>query len=268
MQAVEQKKLFILDYHDLLLPYVNKVNELKGTVIYGSRTLFFLTRDGTLRPLAIELTRPPVDDKPQWKQFYVPNTWNATGAWLWKLAKAHVLVHDSGYHQLVSHWLRTHCATEPYIIATNRQLSAMHPIYRLLYPHFRYTMKINALAREALINTNGIIETSFFPGKYAMELSSFAYDLEWRFDQEALPQNLISRGLVEEDPNAPYGLKLTIEDYPFANDGLILWDTLKQWVTAYVNHYYHKQILLNLIKNSKLGGQRSKMLVMVTRNMT
>lgn len=89
--------------------------------------------------------------------------------------------------------LRTHCATEPYIIATNRQLSAMHPIYRLLYPHFRYTMKINALAREALINTNGIIETSFFPGKYAMELSSFAYDLEWRFDQEALPQNLISR---------------------------------------------------------------------------
>ncbi|KAF3614171.1 Linoleate 13S-lipoxygenase 2-1, chloroplastic [Capsicum annuum] len=258
MQAVEQKKLFILDYHDLLLPYVNKVNELKGTVIYGSRTLFFLTRDGTLRPLAIELTRPPVDDKPQWKQFYVPNTWNATGAWLWKLAKAHVLVHDSGYHQLVSHWLRTHCATEPYIIATNRQLSAMHPIYRLLYPHFRYTMKINALAREALINTNGIIETSFFPGKYAMELSSFAYDLEWRFDQEALPQNLISRGLVEEDPNAPYGLKLTIEDYPFANDGLILWDTLKQWVTAYVNHYYHKQILLNLIKNSKLGGQRSK----------
>ncbi|KAF3643060.1 Lipoxygenase 2.1, chloroplastic [Capsicum annuum] len=218
MQAVEQKKLFILDYHDLLLPYVNKVNELKGTVIYGSRTLFFLTPDGTLRPLAIELTRPPVDDKPQWKQFYVPNTWNATGAWLWKLAKAHVLVHDSGYHQLVSHWLRTHCATEPYIIATNRQLSAMHPIYRLLYPHFRYTMKINALAREALINTNGIIETSFFPGKYAMELSSFAYDLEWRFDQEALPQNLISRGLVEEDPNAPYGLKLTIEDYPFAND--------------------------------------------------
>ncbi|KAM3397765.1 hypothetical protein P3S68_001278 [Capsicum galapagoense] len=67
-KAVEQKKLFILDYHDLLLPYVNKVNELKGTVIYGSRTLFFLTPDGTLRPLAIELTRPPVDDKPQWKQ--------------------------------------------------------------------------------------------------------------------------------------------------------------------------------------------------------
>ena len=104
MQAVQQKKLFILDYHDLLLPYVNKVNELKGSVLYGSRTIFFLTPHGTLKPLAIELTRPPIDDKPQWKEVYSPNDWNATGAWLWKLAKAHVLSHDSGYHQLVSHW--------------------------------------------------------------------------------------------------------------------------------------------------------------------
>ncbi|KAL3718680.1 hypothetical protein ACJRO7_003751 [Eucalyptus globulus] len=139
--AVKQKKLFILDYHDLFLPYVNKVRQLKGTTLYGSRTLFFLTPDGTLKPLAIELTRPLSDDggKPQWKQVFTPS-WHSTGKWLWRLAKAHVLAHDSGYHQLVSHWLRIHCATEPYIIAANRQLSAMHPIYKLLHPHFRYTM--------------------------------------------------------------------------------------------------------------------------------
>ena len=41
-----------------------------------------------------------------------------------------------------------------------------------------------------------------------------------------------------EDPNSPHGLKLTIEDYPFANDGLDLWDNIKQWVTDYVNYYY------------------------------
>nr|GMD07829.1 linoleate 13S-lipoxygenase 2-1, chloroplastic-like [Ipomoea batatas]GME20691.1 linoleate 13S-lipoxygenase 2-1, chloroplastic-like [Ipomoea batatas] len=102
------------------------------------------------------------------------HTWDSTGAWLWKLAKAHVLAHDSGYHQLVSHWLRTHCATEPYIIASNRQLSAMHPIFRLLQPHFRYTMEINAFARLALINANGIIESSFSPSKYSMLLCSIA----------------------------------------------------------------------------------------------
>ncbi|KAJ9685776.1 hypothetical protein PVL29_017755 [Vitis rotundifolia] len=236
-EALKQKKMFILDYHDLLLPYVNKVREIEGTTLYGSRTLFFLTMDGTLRPLAIELTRPPVGDKPQWKQVFTPG-WDGTSCWLWRLAKAHVCAHDSGYHQLVVHWLRTHCCTEPYIIAANRQLSAMHPIYRLLHPHFRYTMEINALARESLINAGGIIESCFSPGKYAIELSSAAYDQLWRFDMEALPADLIRRGMAVEYPTAEHGLKLTIKDYPFANDGLVLWDAIKQWVRDYVNHYY------------------------------
>lgn len=236
-QAVEQKKLFILDYHDLLLPYVSKVRKLKGTTLYGSRTLFFLTPAGTLRPLAIELIRPPMDGKDQWKQVFTPD-WHSTSVWLWRLAKAHVLAHDSGYHQLVSHWLRTHCATEPYVISTNRQLSEMHPIYRLLHPHFRYTLEINALAREALINADGTIESSFSPGKYSMELSSAAYDLQWRFDMESLPADLMRRGMAVEDPFQPHGLRLTIQDYPFANDGLLLWDAIKEWVSDYVNHYY------------------------------
>ncbi|XP_040991051.1 linoleate 13S-lipoxygenase 2-1, chloroplastic-like isoform X1 [Juglans microcarpa x Juglans regia] len=236
-EAISQKKLYILDYHDLFLPFVSKVREIKGTTLYGSRTLFFLTPEGTLRPLAIELTRPPIDGKPQWREVFTP-CWDATGVWMWRLAKAHVLAHDSGYHQLVSHWLRTHCCTEPYIIATNRQLSAIHPIHRLLLPHFRYTMEINALAREALINAGGIIESSFSPEKYSMEFSSVAYDQQWQFNLEALPADLLNRGLAVEDSSAPHGLKLTIEDYPFANDGLLLWDTIKEWVSNYVNYYY------------------------------
>ncbi|KAK0606111.1 hypothetical protein LWI29_034218 [Acer saccharum] len=236
-EALKQKKLFMLDYHDLLLPYVKEVRGLKNTSFYGSRTIFFLTPSGALQPLAIELTRPPMDGKPQWKRVYSPS-WYSTECWLWRIAKSHVLAHDSGYHQLVSHWLRTHCCTEPYIIAANRQLSAMHPIYRLLHPHFRYTMEINALARQSLINAEGVIESAFAPGKYSIVLSSDAYDKQWRFDYQALPKDLISRGLAVEDPSAPHGLKLTIEDYPYANDGLILWDAIKQWVSDYVNHYY------------------------------
>lgn len=69
----------------------------------------------------------------------------------------------------------------------------MHPIYRLLRPHFRYTMEINVLAREALINAGGIIESCFSPLKYSMEISSVAYDKLWRFDLQALPADLINR---------------------------------------------------------------------------
>ncbi|KAF9624400.1 hypothetical protein IFM89_011325 [Coptis chinensis] len=236
-EALEQKKLFILDYHDLLLPYVKKVRALEGTTLYGSRMIFFLTENSTLRPIAIELIRPPMDNKPQWKKVFTPG-YNATTCWLWKLAKVHVCVHDTSYHELVVHWLRTHCCMEPCIIATNRQLSAMHPIYRLLHPHLRYTMEINARARKALINAGGIIESGFSTGKYSMELSSVAYDKFWRFDMEALPADLIRRGMAVLDPTAVHGLKLTIQDYPFANDGLLVWDAIKSWISEYVNHYY------------------------------
>lgn len=54
-------------------------------------------------------------------------------------------------------------------------------------------MEINALAREFLISGGGIIETSFSPSKYSMELCSVAYDKLWRFDTESLPADLISR---------------------------------------------------------------------------
>ncbi|KAK1282325.1 hypothetical protein QJS10_CPB22g01456 [Acorus calamus] len=236
-EVLEKKRLFILDYHDVLLPFVHRVREIEGTTLYGSRTIFFLTDDGTLMPLLIELTRPKLGDMPQWKGVFT-HGWDATEAWLWKLAKAHVTTHDAGYHQLYNHWMRTHCCTEPYIIATNRQLSVMHPIYRLLHPHFRYTMEINALARESLIAANGIIETSFAPGKYSAELSSAAYAAFWRFDMEALPADLIRRGMAVEDPEAEHGLKLTIEDYPYANDGLLLWSAIADWVEAYVGRYY------------------------------
>ncbi|XP_054793635.1 linoleate 13S-lipoxygenase 2-1, chloroplastic-like [Prosopis cineraria] len=242
-KAIGEKKLFIIDYHDLLLPYVSKVRQLEGRTLYGSRTVFFLTAQGTLKPLAIELTRPPMDGKPLWRQVFTPSG-GSTNLWLWRLAKAHVLAHDSGVHELISHWLRSHCAVEPFVIATNRQLSAMHPIYRLLHPHLRYTLQINALARQVLISASGIIEISFSTGKYSMEFSSVAYDQLWRFDLQALPNDLIDRGMAEEDPNAPHGLKLTIEDYPFANDGLLIWDALKQWFTDYVTHYYPNPSLI------------------------
>lgn len=53
-----------------------------------------------------------------------------------------------------------------------------------------------------------------------------------------LPFRQLDRGMAVEDPTAEHGLKLTIEDYPFANDGLLHWSAIKQWVTEYVTHYY------------------------------
>ncbi|KAM7251104.1 hypothetical protein ACFE04_022987 [Oxalis oulophora] len=236
-KAIEEKRLFILDYHDMLLPFVDKINSLRGRKTYASRTIFFYTKRGFLRPIAIELSLPLTSSSPHGKKVHTHGH-DATTHWTWKLAKAHVCSNDAGVHQLVNHWLRTHAAMEPYILATHRQLSPMHPVYKLLHPHMRYTLEINALARQNLINGGGIIEASFTPGKYAMEISSAAYKDMWRFDMEGLPADLLSRGMAVEDPSMPSGVRLVIEDYPYAADGLLIWSAIKEWVESYVHHFY------------------------------
>ncbi|KAK1683493.1 hypothetical protein QYE76_044341 [Lolium multiflorum] len=237
-QALEENKLYMLDYHDIFMPFLDRINSLDGRKAYGTRTLFFLTAGGTLKPIAIELCLPPMtEDCKRAKRVFTPPA-DATSIWLWQLAKAHVCSNDAGVHQLVNHWLRTHACMEPFIIAAHRQMSAMHPIFKLLKPHMRYTLKINALARQILINGDGVIESGFTPGRYCMEMSSYAYDNLWRLDQEGLPADLIRRGMAVEDASQPHGLRLLIEDYPYATDGLLLWSAISRWCEAYVAAYY------------------------------
>ncbi|PQQ06496.1 putative linoleate 9S-lipoxygenase 5 [Prunus yedoensis var. nudiflora] len=197
-EAIKNKKLFILDHHDALMPYLRRINTT-STKTYSSRTLLFLENDGTLKPLAIELSLP----HPDGDQFgciskvYTPSSHGVKSS-IWQLAKAYVNVNDSGHHQLISHWLKTHAVIEPFVIAANRQLSVLHPIHKLLHPHFRETMNANAIAREVLTNAGGIIEETVFPSKFSMEWSSVMYK-NWVFPEQALPVDLIKRGMAVED---------------------------------------------------------------------
>lgn len=66
-------------------------------------------------------------------------------------------------------------------------------VYKLMLPHFRYTMSINASARGGLINADGVIEKTFAPGPYAMRLCSLVYGSAWSFESQALPVDLQQR---------------------------------------------------------------------------
>lgn len=46
------------------------------------------------------------------------------------------------------------------------------------------------------------------------------------------------RGVAVPDSSSPHGLRLLIEDYPFAIDGLEIWSAIETWVAEYCSFYY------------------------------
>ena len=86
------------------MPYLRRINTT-STKTYASRTLLFLKEDGTLKPLAIELSlpNPRGDEYGAVSKVFVPAE-QGVGRSIWQLAKAYAAVNDSGYHQLISHW--------------------------------------------------------------------------------------------------------------------------------------------------------------------
>ncbi|KAI9120076.1 hypothetical protein K1719_009045 [Acacia pycnantha] len=243
-QAMEEGRIFILDHHDYLIPFLNKINT-NGVCAYASRTFLLLRNDGMLKPLAIELSLPSSPVGNEQHRIFLPAAEGVEAA-LWQLAKAHVAANDNLYHQLICHWLHTHAVVEPFIIATRRQLSVMHPIHRILNPHFRDTIHINALARCILVNAEGILEKTLFSGAKSMEISSELYK-QWRFNEQGLPADLLKRGLAIEDPDAnnPVGIQLILEDYPYATDGLEIWVAIKQWVKDFCSFFYEDDYDVN-----------------------
>ncbi|KAJ1697362.1 hypothetical protein LUZ63_005874 [Rhynchospora breviuscula] len=246
IEALERNRLFILDHHDTFMPWLPKLNSLdpENMFIYATRTILFLNDDSTLWPLAIELSWPHHDGLQHgaMSQVYLPASEGVEES-IWQLAKAYVAVNDSGYHQLISHWLNTHAVIEPFVIATNRQLSVTHPIHKLLSPHYRDTMNINALARQTLINAAGIFELTVFPGKYALEMSSAIYR-NWKLTEQGLPDDLLKRGVAVKDQSCDHNLQLLIEDYPYAVDGLAIWSAIESWVNDYCSIYYPNDSLI------------------------
>lgn len=93
-----------MDYHDAIMPYLSRINNT-STKTYATRTLLFLKPDGTLKPLAIELSlpHPESEELGAISRVFTPAEEGINGS-IWQLAKAYAGINDTGYHQLISHW--------------------------------------------------------------------------------------------------------------------------------------------------------------------
>lgn len=192
--------------------------------LFGPVALFAVARAGVadrrLRPVAIQCAPDAVGDH----AVITP----ADGD-LWRIAKAIVQMSDGNHHEAIAHLGRTHLFVEPFVIATDRQLSVDHPVGVLLRPHFEGTLFINDAAQSTLISAHGVVDM-LLGG--TIEVSRTAVNLgraNLSFASYALPVQLRSRGV--DDPAC-------LPDYPYRDDALLLWHALHEWVTSYLALYY------------------------------
>ena len=198
--------------------------------IYAPLALFALPRPwsgvygnlGThLVPVAIQCGQRPGPQVP---------IWTPHDGWRWKMACMTVQVADGNHHQASTHLARTHLAMEAFVLSAKRHLSERHPIRVLLTPHFRFTLAINHTAAFNLVAPGGEVDQvlgSTLEGSLSLSaksLRSFNLD-DW------LPRNDITRRGLDDPELLPV--------YPYRDDGLLLWDVIRDWVEEYVELYYH-----------------------------
>lgn len=118
---------------------------------------------------------------------------------------------------------------ETFAIVTARQLAQNHPLGLLLRPHFQFMLANNDLARNRLINRGGYVD-ELLAGtlKESLQIVKNAYE-EWSLDQFALPTELKNRGM-DDVANLPH--------YPYRDDGMLVWNALKNFVSNYLHFYY------------------------------
>ena len=114
-------------------------------------------------------------------------------------------------------------------MATMRNLPDCHPVYKLLKPHFRYTISINKGGREKLINVGGPIDQAFSiggKGKYELILrASKLYDVRGA----NVKQNTKERGV--DDPTL-------LPNYHYRDDGILIWNAIESYVTEIIGIFY------------------------------
>lgn len=235
---LRQGRIFMIDHTAALFQFVPRINGQPGPHArfqYAPRCLLYLNKELKLVPVAIELISS--SDIHNAGQVYTPLDSRTE----WLLAKSHFLGADFTIHELYSNFTRCYACTEPYIISSRRNLSTAHPVFQLLMPHFRNILRANAVARQALINPGGLLETILTPGSCIGDISMSLYSNLWRFKTEGLPADLIKRKMatVRKDANWRAGeIDLVLEDYPYAINGLQMWKALHEWVSTYLSLHY------------------------------
>lgn len=221
--ALQQGRLYLADYA-VLAGAIPGVVPGYAKYLHAPLALFAVPRaeetDRSLRPVAIQVGQRPGPDNP----IVTPQD-----EALWAQARLAVQTADGNHHEAVAHLGRTHLLIEPFVVATERQLADAHPLALLLKPHFEGTLFINNAAQAHLVSSGGTVERLLAGTLEFSRMAAVSQLIHFPFDHAALPTQLALRGVA--DPSC-------LPDYPYRDDGLLLWEVIGHWVSDYLHHVY------------------------------
>jgi arachidonate 15-lipoxygenase len=258
--ALLEKRIYMLDYH-YLAGAVAEEGHLKpedgensANIVgysYAAMALLAVSKNtGKLMPVAIQCGQIPSEDTP----LFLP-----THGWGWEMAKYVINAADESEHQLVSHLGLTHLLCEAFSLATVRNFQEEHPLYRLLISHFEGTNRINHNAISALLEPYKFVDQLFAAPLDKLLKKVVDARMTYDFSEHFLPKELENRGVNDTE---------ALPDYPYRDDGLLIWNAIAEWVSSYINHYYitNDDIIQDsalmawvndIIANGKVKGFRS-----------
>lgn len=226
-EALAEGKVYFVDYPCL--------DGIKGgkTVKDGIRKYMpkvrglFYWRDGDsskpdqLLTIAIEL-RSESSGK---RLIYTPNDNELD----WLFAKLCFQTAEGNQQELGSHFSYTHAAMAPFAIVSARQLGENHPLSILFRPHFRFMLHDNYLGLTSFLNPGGPVD-NFMAGTLEESLGFVGkvYD-GWNLDDFQFPKEIARRNM--EDAGI-------LPHYPFRDDGMLLWNEIKDFIGSYLELYY------------------------------
>nr|XP_057910165.1 polyunsaturated fatty acid 5-lipoxygenase [Doryrhamphus excisus] len=220
-QEIEAGNIYIVDYEVLDGIKPNCTDPCTLQYLAAPICLLYKNTQKKIFPIAIQLGQTPGEDNP----IFLPT--DAQHDWL--LAKIWVRSADFQHHQTVTHLLRTHLISEMFAIAMFRQLPAVHPVFKLLIPHVRFTIAINTKAREQLICECGIFDKANATGGggHVQLVQKAMKSLTFR--SLCFPDMIKARGVDS---------KQDLPTYFYRDDGYKVWEATKSFVSDVVSIYY------------------------------
>uniref|UniRef100_A0A3P9M402 Si:dkey-17e16.9 n=1 Tax=Oryzias latipes TaxID=8090 RepID=A0A3P9M402_ORYLA len=216
-EEMEKGNIFLCDQR-IMEGIPTRVKDGNPLHMTAGLCLFYMNPEGKLMPLAIQLNQKASAENP----IFLPTDPEKD----WLLAKLFFKSADLLECEVVHHLLITHFLSEVFAVATLRCFPTIHPLHKLLIPHFRFTLHINIMGREVDNYHVGIDDyQSSFGLEGLMELMGRGLS-ETTYSALCLPENITARGLD------------SIPNFYYRDDALKLWDVIESFVRSVVKDHY------------------------------